>query len=173
MSGATGQFTLLMSPAGVGRAECFADAVAQATAASWDDAAESLTVTFHPSRDGGLDFGRPELTLFSCQGAQQFLAVVLGRGGVESHGAAVVGRQGSAVGVDSGRWDEPGMAVDADEDVPAVVVDVGVTARAQQAPVVQGCLTIVAPVQDVMGMGTPGRSTTLDAALIAQVEGFA
>ena len=94
-------------------------------------------------------------------------------GMVESHGASVVGGDGSPVPVDGGRRDKPRMLVHAHDDVPAVVVDVGVAGRAQQAPIAQAGFAVVAPMHDVMSMGASRWCAAFDAALITQIQGLA
>jgi len=77
----------------------------------------------------------------------------LSGGVVESHGAAVVGGQWSALWVDGDWWDQPGVAVEAENDVPSVVVDLGVAALAEEASVVEGGVSVVGPVLEVMYLG--------------------
>ena len=55
--------------------------------------------------------------------------------------------------VDRRGWDEPGVAVEAHDDVPPVVVDLGVAALAEQAAVVEVGAAAVGPMRDVVDLG--------------------
>jgi hypothetical protein len=84
---------------------------------------------------------------------------------------------GSLLGVEGGWWDEVGVLVGAEADLPAAVgvVDESVVVAAEQDEVVQGGGTAVGPGGDVVGVGEAWWAVAVGegAAAVADVQGAA
>ena len=65
------------------------------------------------------------------------------------------------------------MSVVTHDHLPPVMVDVGMTRRAQQTSVVQHRDSTISPMHEVMALAAGGRHAAFDAALVAFVQRFA
>ncbi len=92
---------------------------------------------------------------------------------VESHGASVIRRHGSAFRIHAGGWDQPRVAVESDDDVPSVVVNIIMATGAQQASVVEVGGPAVGPVVQMVSLAASGVGSAFDTSAITHQQRFA